>query len=1073
MEQELFREETIYSVGDSKLVENSYEVIKNTVQSNDAVGFVTGHYDEELTISNVSGFLLHNLNYDYEEFMEATKGSLKNLFYGDNKTFLETDRFLHIHGEGEGMILTKEQTPVYVRLFKEDSIDKNGKPMWILSARMDWMQQNLQLVNHVIQSGFWVIDCDENGETASVSYSHEFRRMLGYHDTLDFPNTMDAWTDLLHPDDRVAAMNQLNAALQDRTNQTKYNVEYRMKCKDGTYQWFRDSAEVTRRLDGTACRMAGIFVNIEKEKEAKRQERRSKAFHRAYTEGNLCEYYVDLQKNKFDSLKDQDSLFEEVENHCTWQELVEHYLNHYVYAEDKEAVRVIYEKDYIKERFSKGVHELSLECRVMIDGQLRWVRNVILEDDKEEESRYLMVFIRDITEAKKEAEDVKELTRQNEAMDMLIQSTVKLVDRYAMCDLENDHYRFFNRKSDEMVYEPEGNYYDFVSAMEKNFKLLASDISFGEAFSKQRIREMLKTPDDVYKFEYCSKAEDKFKTLAICPLSWKDDQVARVLFISQDITQEKIVEMQSREALKEAYKAADRASKAKTEFLSNMSHDIRTPMNAIVGMTAIAGANIESQDRVIDCLSKITQSSRHLLGLINEVLDMSRIESGKISLAEEEFNLSELVDNLVAMTRTAIDMHHHHFEVHLNKIEHEDVRGDSLRIQQLITNIMTNAIKYTPNGGNIYFGISEVETTSPEFGCYKFTIEDNGIGMSEEFQKVLFDPFTRADDKRTSKIQGTGLGMAIAKNIASMMNGSIEVESEIGKGTKFTVTIYLKWQHKELRKIEEFIDLPVLVVDDDKICCENTVSILDDIGIDGEWVTSGREAVEKVTERYKKDENYFAIIIDWQMPEMDGIETTRQIRKQVGNDVTIIILSAYDYSEIEEEAREAGVDDFIAKPLFRSRLTATLKNIIEGKPNREAKNYLANLEKCDFEGKNILLVEDNQLNSEIASEIISMTGAKIDTAENGKEAVEKFANAPTGFYDLVFMDIQMPTMNGYEATAAIRSLRKYREKEVPIIAMTANAFAEDVTMAKNAGMKEHIAKPLEMNRLCEIMQRYL
>ena len=753
-----------------------------------------------------------------------------------------------------------------------------------------------------------MIDCDENGKMVSVSYSHEFRRMLGYHDTLDFPNTMKAWTDLLHPDDRDYAIKQLEEALKDKTNETKYNVEYRMKMADGTYQWFRDSAEVTRRLDGTACRMAGIFVNIE--------------------------------KNKFDSLKEKGSLFEDVERDCTWEELVQYYLKNYVYAEDREAVRVIYDKDYIEERFSKGIHELSLECRVMIDGQLRWVRNVILEDDREEKSRYLMVFIRDITDAKKEAEDVKELTRQNEAMDMLIQGTVKLVDRYAMCDLENDRYRFFNQNSDEMVYKAEGTYSEFVSAIEKKFKLLTTDISVKEAFSKEHIREMIQTPEDVYKFEYCTKGESQFKTIAICPLSWEKNQVARVLFISQDITQEKMVEIQSREALKEAYEAADRASKAKTEFLSNMSHDIRTPMNAIVGMTAIAGANIESQDRVIDCLSKITQSSRHLLGLINEVLDMSRIESGKISLSEEEFNLSELADNLVAMAMTGIEMHHH-FEVHLNKIEHEDVSGDSLRIQQLITNIITNAIKYTPDGGNIYFGISEVETTSPDYGCYEFTIE---------------------------------------------------VESKIGKGTKFTVKIYLKLQHKEIKRIDEFIDLPVLVVDDDKICCENTVRILEDIGIDGEWVTSGREAIEKVTQRYEKDENYFAIIIDWMMPEMDGIETTRQIRKQVGNDVTIIILSAYDYSEIEEEAREA---------------------------------------------------------------------------------VEKFASAPVGFYDLVFMDIQMPTMNGYEATAAIRSLRKYKAKEIPIVAMTANAFAEDVVMAKNAGMSEHIAKPLEMNRLCEIMQRYL
>lgn len=1069
MEHELFKEETIYSVGNSRLVENSYEVIKNTIKNNDAVGFVTGHYDEQLSISNVSGFFLHNLGYDYEEFIETTKGSLKNLFYGENTKFLEVERFKNIQGEGEGMILTKGNVPVYARLFKKDSVDKNGEKLWILSVHMDWMQQNLQLVNNVLQSGFWVIECDDEGKAATVSYSHEFRKMLGYNDTVDFPNTFDAWTDLIHPQDKESVLEQLNAALADQTNKTKYNVEYRMKINEDRYEWFKDSAEITRRLDGTACRMAGIFINIQQQKEARRQQQRSNAFHRAYTESNLCEYYVNLEDDTYDSLKKENSLFKHFEGNHTFGELVEKYIDHYVCQEDKESVWAIYNKEYIVNRFLNGAKEICLECKIMLDGEIRWVRNVILEDDK----RHIMVFIRDITDAKREALNVQKLTEQNQAMDMMIQGTVKLVDRYATCDIAHDTYQFFNPSTGQEVYPSVGQYHDFVARINDNFKVYSGENTVKQMLEPAHIQKVLETSDSVFKFEYCTKDEKQFKSLAISPLSWNDGNVESVLLIAQDITQEKMVEIQSRKALKEAYEAADRASRAKTEFLSNMSHDIRTPMNAIVGMTAIAGANIENQDRVIDCLSKITQSSRHLLGLINEVLDMSRIESGKISLSEEEFNLSELVDNLVTMTKPGIEMHQHQFEVHLSQIEHEDVCGDSLRIQQLIMNIMSNAIKYTPDGGIINFGISEVDTTSPDVGCYKFTIEDNGIGMSEEFQKVLFEPFTRADDKRTSKIQGTGLGMAIAKNIASMMNGSIKVESELGKGTKFTITIYLKLQHKELKRIDELIDLPVLVVDDDLMCCENTVEILKDIGIDGEWVTSGKEAIIKVKERHQRDENYFAIIIDWQMPEMDGIETTRQIRKHVGRDVTIIILSAFDYSEIEEEAREAGVDDFIAKPLFRSRLTATLKNIIEGKPNKEAKNYLSNLAQCDFSGKNILLVEDNMLNSEIASEIIAMTGANIETAENGKEALEKFSNAPIGFYDLIFMDIQMPTMNGYEATAAIRSLKKYQIKEIPIIAMTANAFAEDVILAKNAGMDEHIAKPLEMNRLCEIMQRYL
>ena len=539
-----------------------------------------------------------------------------------------------------------------------------------------------------------------------------------------------------------------------------------------------------------------------------------------------------------------------------------------------------------------------------------------------------------------------------------------------------------------------------------------------------------------------------------------------------DVSQEKKAEIESHKALKEAYRAAENASRAKTEFLSNMSHDIRTPMNAIVGLTAIAGANIESQDRVVECLGKITKSSRHLLGLINEVLDMARIESGRISLAEEDFRLPELVDNLLALTKPAIDEHHHQLEVHIEHIEHEAVCGDSLRIQQVFVNLMSNAVKYTPDGGNITLTIKEKPNGFSELGCYEFSIEDNGIGMTPEFQKIMFEPFSRADDHRTTKVQGTGLGMAIARNIVNLMNGDIQVESAPNKGTKITVTVYLKLQENEKEQEKELLDLPVLVVDDDKTCCESTVATLQEIGIAGEWVLTGKEAVERCYARHETNSDYFAVILDWKMPEMDGIATARKIRERVGEDVTIIILTSFDFSEIEEEARAAGVNAFMAKPLFRSRLTATLRQFKSEKKEENARNYLEDFAKENYAGKRILLVEDNELNREIATEIIGMTGVTIDSAENGKIAVEKVMEAPEKWYDLIFMDIQMPIMNGYEATAAIRALAGSRGK-VPIIAMTANAFAEDVQLAKNTGMNEHIAKPLDLNKLNDVLKRWL
>lgn len=542
----LFEEENLYIVGESHLCEETYAAIRKTIENNQAVGVLAGYYDRDLTIAYISEFFLHNLGYTYEEFMEKFSGSLKNVFCGQNCTFAKIERFKKIHGVGEAQMLNKEGAPVNVRVYKKDTIDSEGNALWILSTHIDEMQENLELVNQVLSSGFWSVECAQSGNPESVFFSHEFRKILGYHDTLDFPNNLETWERGIHPRDLEEVSRTFQEAFQDKTNEKKYDVEYRMRMADGTYQWFKDKGEVSRRADGTAFRMAGIFINIDAEKRARQYTQRVDAFHRAYTTANLCEYYVDLQENSFNSLKVEETLSGLFEESSTWDEL---------------------------------------------------------------------------------------------------------------------------------------------------------------------------------------------------------------------------------------------------------------------------------------------------------------------------------------------------------------------------------------------------------------------------------------------------------------------------------------------------IDLPVLVVDDDQNCCENTVALLEEIGIDGEWVTSGEEAVNLVAARYEKENDYFAIIIDWKMPGMDGLETTRQIRKIVGNDVTIIILSAYDYSEIEQEAKEAGVDEFIAKPLFRSRLTATFKNILEGKPSSDAKHYLSDIIQCDYTGKRVLLVEDNDLNSEIAKEIIGMTGAEVVTAENGKTAVDMISSG--------------------------------------------NAFAEDVQLARSAGMNEHISKPLDMTRLRDVMRKWL
>lgn len=1060
----------IYTSDTVRLGKNAFQAMRETIYHNGGVGTITGYYDAELSILSVSDLLLHNLNHSYASLMEQTKGSLKNLFYKKDAAFLDNARFRQLQGEGEGRILTADGSPVYVRLYKKDAVDTDGTPIWILSVQMNWAYENLALVNESIHSALWYFECNKNDEIVHANWSHAFRQILGYHDILDFPNKLDSWSNLLHPEDYNRVMQLLLETIADKTNTTKYNVEYRLKMQDGQYQWFRASAEVIRRLDGSANRIAGIISNIDAEKRSRMQAQRAAAFHRAFTSANLCEYYVNLEKNTFDAFKVEPSLMTAFEQNHTWDGLVRFFVDNYVVEEDKKSVTNFYNRAYITEKLKGLETELRQECRIVLDGEERWVSNVVMRGEIED-SEYAMIFLRDITESKAETARRMQMASDNASMDLLIKSMVRLLDRFVVCDLENDRYRFYNLQGD-MIYAPTGAYHDFVEQVVAKYKTLEPLDALAALFSPENIRKNLQDENDIYKFEYCSMDENTYKIASIIPLEWDGTKLVKALLASMDVSQEKKAEIESHNALKDAYRAAENASRAKTEFLSNMSHDIRTPMNAIVGLTAIAGANIESQDRVVECLGKITKSSRHLLGLINEVLDMARIESGRMSLAEEDFSLPELVDNLLTLTKPVIDEHHHQLEVHIEHIEHEAVCGDSLRIQQVFVNLMSNAVKYTPDGGNITLAIKEKPNGFSELGCYEFSIEDNGIGMTPEFQKIMFEPFSRADDHRTTKVQGTGLGMAIARNIVNLMNGDIQVESAPNKGTKITVTVYLKLQENEKEQEKELLDLPVLVVDDDKTCCESTVATLQEIGIAGEWVLTGKEAVERCAAQHKTGRDYFAVILDWKMPEIDGIATARKIRERVGEDVTIIILTSFDFSEIEEEARAAGVNAFMAKPLFRSRLTATLRQFTSGKKEKNARNYLEDFAKENYAGKRILLVEDNELNREIATEIIGMTGVTIDSAENGKIAVEKVMEAPEKWYDLIFMDIQMPIMNGYEATAAIRALAGSRGK-VPIIAMTANAFAEDVQLAKNTGMNEHIAKPLDLNKLNDVLKQWL
>ena len=509
------------------------------------------------------------------------------------------------------------------------------------------------------------------------------------------------------------------------------------------------------------------------------------------------------------------------------------------------------------------------------------------------------------------------------------------------------------------------------------------------------------------------------------------------------------------------------ANRAKREFLFNMSHDIRTPMNAIIGFTSLAATHIDNREQVLDYLKKISISSQHLLSLINDVLDMSRIESGKVKIEEKAVHLPDLVHDVRSIIQPNVAAKRLSLFIDTMDIEDEDIITDPLRLNQILLNILSNAIKFTPTGGMISIRISQKNGAPKGCVCYEFRIKDNGIGMSEEFQKHIFEEFSREESSTVSGIQGTGLGMSITKNIVDLMGGTIALTSEPGKGSEFIVTLCFtrSGQKAEPKQLPQLEGLRALVADDDTNTCLNVSTMLSKIGMRPEWTISGKEAVIRTKYAVEQGDEFSVYIIDWLIPDMNGIEIVRQIRKVIGNRCPIIILTAYDWADIEDEARAAGVTAFCEKPLFLSELRRVLAEPFRAEPASKPAQPTA----ADLKGKKLLLVEDNELNREIALEILKEAGFVVDTAEDGAVAVQKIKQAAPGQYDLILMDIQMPNLDGYEATRQIRALPDAEKASIPIFAMTANAFEEDRQNALEAGMNGHIAKPLDVPHLLRVL----
>ena len=890
--------------------------------------------------------------------------------------------------------------------------------------------------------------------------------------------------------------------------------EYRVINGEGEPVWVRSIRMESTSKDGRRIWISAIRMIDE-------QYRVSQMSHEAFR--MLQDTYfrisaIDLNKNTITDLKFVESEKLEAERlNGDYRMTVASCAKNHVDKKDSENFKNIMAVENLKQVFMNGGAPIHFSYLRLVAGEWKWVRTelVPVENFSENNAR-VMWYVKNITEEKaRETEMTDRMLRTNaelvQAQKALEEANLKIKESNRMLRRSlsaEEQYRqaivseavfVFNVNVTQNLIEEE--FYEIVDGqMEPVLSRMGLEApcnadDFFLRWSKERVfpedREVYtQTLNTHHLLEAYERGENELIievessgsdeqpiVLRHTILLTKDGVSGDILALNnaKDITDVRAKDRETKKALLDAYEAADRANCAKTDFLSKMSHDIRTPMNAIIGMTAIAGTKLHDPDGMEECLAKVSAASKHLLSLINEVLDMSRIESGALTLDEEEFNLLNIIDSMVNMLSDAAREKKQKIEFRAHGVQNTNVRGDARRLQQIFANVISNSIKYTEEGGAISIEITETASQQEHVGCYVFVFKDNGIGMSEEFLQHIFDPFERADDVRTSKIQGTGLGLTISRNIIQMMGGDIQIESELGIGTIVTVTVPLKYQVPGVVNRKDLIGRTVLVVDDSPFAGETTNVLLSSMGMRGEWVQSGEEALDYMKEKRRKGEDVFAILLDVNMPGMNGMDTAKAIRRQEGVEIPIILVSAHEWVDIEVEARMAGVNSFIRKPFDKTRLLTAFRNFIPREVVKQTEETLEleQIGEADYSDKRILVVEDNDLNREIATEILSMTGAMIETAENGKEAVDMVVASEEGYYDLILMDLQMPVMNGYEATTSLRAMEREDARKMPIVAMTANAFLEDIQQSKACGMNEHMSKPLDIDQLQRMLARWL
>lgn len=1053
-----------------KVIENVMKQRQEMLNETIAGGMMGGYFEPEFPYYFINHRMLDYLGYANEtEFVSDIMGKITNCMHPDDRE--------RVNQEVNNKLASSDEYVVEYRMKKKDGsyiwvhdtgrkiIAENGREA-IVSVCIDITEQRhaqaevMNLYNNIpgavfrcrFDADFTVIDAND-GLFEFLGYTREEFQAMG--------NRMSS---VIYPDDLRSMADILNDQL---THSDTIHNENRLICKDGTIKWISIKAQLSLEGDGERCFYC-VFVDITEEKRMQERvkdlyEEELAYFAELSSAGNSLQGRINVTQNRMENyLTSSDVAVAHVGD--SYDQTIESLAAAAVDMLAGEDIRRTLNREKVIADYKSGKVNYHLEyLRRRNDGSTFWVSsNFKSYINPETDDLIVFFYTFDTTKQKLQEQLLKRIAE----LDYDIITDIDII--------QGTHQMIsFNNKPENAILE-QGDFQLGIKELADRWMDEKAKDEYLRKLDFEYMREQLEH-HDAYSFVIEMRNKENIVQVKKFQVFYINKELGHVCMARTDVTDVVRKEQKQKQELAAALVAAEQANAAKTDFLSRMSHEIRTPMNAIIGMSTIAARSIGDDEQVQDCISKIGISSRFLLSLINDILDMSRIESGKMLLKNEKIPVEEFLNGINSICYAQAAAKGVDYECIVDPTLDDYYMGDAMKLQQVLINILSNAIKFTCEGGKVSFSAAQRHKTKND-AVLRFIVNDTGVGMDESFLPHIFEPFAQESTGTTALYGGTGLGLAISKNIVDMMDGKIIARSIRGIGSEFIVDVKLgiteeaKLRHNQKKIHYNFSHLKTLVVDDDVAVCESAVMTLEEIGIKAEWVDSGRKAIERVKQLWGSSKYYEMILIDWKMPEMDGIETARRIREIVGPDVTIIIMTAYDWIAIEHEAKLAGVNLLMSKPMFKSSLISAFSRVLGEKEEKETESILQDF---DFTGKRVLLVEDNMINTEVAVMLLEDKGLTVETAENGLRAMEKFSKSEAGYYDAILMDIRMPLMDGLTASINIRHLSNQDAQTIPIIAMTANAFDDDIEKSKAAGMNAHLAKPIEPDRLYQTLYDFI